>query len=97
MRTRCSCAITAWSFCGPTVLELVKQGIELEETCHQTLAANGSGFEWTWPGEEEMARKGADVSKRNRNDPLWHYYCRILERAEEQGDIRLSRRPVPFD
>ena len=84
-------------FCGPTVLELVKQGIELEETCHQTLAANGSGFEWTWPGEEEMARKGADVSKRNRNDPLWHFYCRVLERAEEQGDIRLSRRPVPFD
>ena len=45
-------------FCGASVLEMVKQGIELEETCQQSLAANGSGFAWSWPGDDEMARKG---------------------------------------
>jgi len=84
-------------FCGQTVVDLVKRGTELEETCRQTLAANGSGFAWSWPPDEEMARKGVDVTRRERGNPLWEYYCRLLERAEEQGDIRLSRRPVPLE
>lgn len=81
-------------FCGAAVGDMIKRGIELEETCRQTLAANGSGFAWRWPDEEEQARKSYDVKSRRVSDPLWDHYCRILERAEEQGDIRLSRRPV---
>lgn len=84
-------------YCGATVGDMVKRGIELEETCRQTLAANGSGFAWQWPPEEEVSRKSADVAKRRAADPLWDHYCRLLARAEEQGDIRLSRRPVPIE
>ncbi len=81
-------------FCGVTASEMVERGIRLEETCHQTLAANGSGYAWGWPDDAEMARKGTDYSGRDRRDPLWDHYCRLLERAERQGDIRLSSGPV---
>lgn len=81
-------------FCGASVIDLVKRGIELEETCRQTLAANGSGFAWSWPDDEEMTRKGADYGTRDRGDALWEYYCRVLARAEANADIRLSRAPV---
>ncbi len=81
-------------FCGVSVIDLVKRGIELEETCRQTLAANGSGFAWRWPDDAEMARKGADYGTRNRGDALWDYYCRVLARAEANADIRLSRARV---
>ncbi len=81
-------------FCGASVIDMVKRGIELEETCRQTLAANGSGFAWTWPGDEEMSRKSADYGSRNRGDALWEHYCRVLERAEANADIRLSGAPV---
>lgn len=81
-------------FTGATVIDLVKQGIELEEVCRQTLAANGSGFPWRWPDDDEWSRKGADYGRRVRGDPLWAFYCRLLARAEAQGDIRLSSAPV---
>ncbi len=81
-------------FGGASVIDMVKRGIELEETCRQTLAANGSGFAWSWPGDEEMARKSADYGSRNRGDALWEYYCRVLERAEANADVRLSSAPV---
>lgn len=83
-------------FCGGNVLEMVRRGIDLEETCRQTLTANGSGYAWSWPDEEETARKGDDVKKRGREDPLWDHYCRLLRRAEAQGDIRLSQESVPL-
>ncbi len=81
-------------FCGASVIELVKRGIELEETCRQTLAANGSGFAWSWPGDDEMARKSADYGTRDRGDALWEYYCREQARAEVNADVRLSSAPV---
>ncbi len=81
-------------FCGASVIDMVKRGIELEETCRQTLAANGSGFAWSWPDDTEMARKSADYGTRNRGDALWEYYCRMLERAEANADVRLSHAPV---
>ena len=77
-------------FDGVIVIDMVKRGIELESTCRQTLAANGSGFAWSWPGDEEMARKSADYGSRNGDDALWDHYCRVLERAEANGDVRLS-------
>lgn len=81
-------------FGGVSVIDMVKRGIELESTCRQTLAANGSGFAWSWPGDEEMARKSADYGSRNRGGALWDHYCRLLERAEANGDARLSSAPV---
>ena len=81
-------------FGGANVLDMIKLGIDLETACHQTLMANGSGYDWRWPDDAEMARKSADYAPRKRGGPLWDYYCRVLERAEANGDIRLSRAPV---
>lgn len=84
-------------FCGPTALAMVKQGIELEETCRMTLTANGSNYDWKWPGDDEWDRKNVHYSGNVRTNPLWDHYCRLVARAEEQGDIRLSRGPVATD
>lgn len=81
-------------FGGASVIDMVKCSIDLEQTCRQALAANGSGYAWSWPGDEEMARKGTDYGTRNRGGPLWEHYCRVLERAEANGDFRLSSAPV---
>lgn len=84
-------------FCGPTALTMVKEGIELEETCRMTLAANGSNYHWKWPNDDEWERKNTHYAGSVRTSPLWDHYCRLVERAEQQGDIRLSRGPIPVD
>jgi L-fuculose-phosphate aldolase len=78
-------------FCGQSRLDLLSNGIGLEEACHEALLAAGSGLTWTLPpkGERTIERRIAwSPSKREEN--LWGYYCRMLERAERAGDIRLS-------
>ncbi len=82
------------AFCGATVGEMVKTGIELEETCHQMLVANGSGLSWAWPDDAEQKRKKSTPLAVDSGSPLWSFYCRLLERAEARGDPRLSRAPV---
>ena len=77
-------------FDGVIVIDMVKRGIKLDLTRRQTLAANGSDFAWSWLSDEEMARKSADYCSRNGDDALWDHYCRVLERAEANGDVRLS-------
>lgn len=81
-------------FCAATVGALVKEGIDLETACHQALVVNGSGLSWSWPDAAEQAQKGTGHTKFTANDPCWEYYCRLLERAEAQGDPRLSMAPV---
>ena len=81
-------------FGGGSVIDMIKLGIDLETACHQTLTANGSGFAWRWPDDAEMARKSADYAPRKWGGPLWEHYCRVLERAEANGDDRLSSAPV---
>lgn len=82
------------AFAGASHIELVLTGIELEHNCRQVLAANGSGFAWESPSEEEQKRKYSDGKTRGRGSPLYDYYCRQLARAEAQGDPRLATRSV---
>lgn len=82
------------AFAGATHVDLVLTGIELEHNCHQVLTANGSGFGWEWPSEEEQRRKFSDGRNRGRGSPLYDYYCRQLARAEAQGDPRLATKSV---
>ena len=47
-----------------------------------------------WPDADEIARKfGATANAKRAGSPtaLWNYYCRVLARAEAQGDPRLSQ------
>lgn len=82
------------AFCGANAVDLVLNGIELEHNCGQVLAANGSGFDLTWPDDGETGRKSADVKSRGRGSPLYDYYCREVARAEAAGHPRLSRRSL---
>jgi L-fuculose-phosphate aldolase len=82
-------------FCGTTPSNFVQRGISMEEACLLTLTANGSGFAWRWPDEEEESRKGSASGPRSRGDALWDHLCRILARAEAVKDIRLSHSRVP--
>jgi ribulose-5-phosphate 4-epimerase/fuculose-1-phosphate aldolase len=78
-------------FCGQSRLDLLSNGIGLEEACHEALLAGGSGLTWTLPPKDERTverRIAWSPSKREEN--LWGYYCRMLERAERAGDVRLS-------
>ena len=84
-------------FAGETALDMVRTGIEMEEKCQQMLVVSGSGLDWAWPGDDEEKRKRTDVKGRGRDDALWDHYQRILARAEQAGDIRLARGPVPKD
>ena len=82
-------------FCGRGKLDLLTNGIGLEEACQEALWVTGSGLSWSVPpeGERAMGRR-ISWSGANREESLWGYYCRLLERAEDAGDVRLSRRPV---
>ena len=82
------------AFCGVDAVDLVLTGIELEHNCSQVLAANGSGYDWSWPDAAEAQRKSADVKSKGRGSPLYDYYCRGLTRAEAAGHPLLSRRSL---
>ncbi|MDP6175437.1 MAG: class II aldolase/adducin family protein [Rhodospirillales bacterium] len=81
-------------FCGASIGGLIKQGIDLETACAQTLAVSGSGLAWSWAGAAEQAQKSTGRTRFSENDPCWDHYCRILRRAEAGGDPRLSTGPV---
>jgi len=81
-------------FCGRSAVELVKNGHDLEEKCHQMLVVSGSNLDWSPPSAEEEARKISGGAAAGRLDALWAHYCRFLERSEAQGDPRLSLAPI---
>ena len=82
-------------FCGRNRVELLYNGIGLEEACHEAVIAAGSGLSWSVPpaGERKVERRSAS-SGTKRDQDLWAYYCRMVERAEQMGDIRLSKARV---
>ena len=81
-------------FCSGSVGGLIKEGTDLETACAQTLAVSGSGLNWSWADADEQSKKATGRTKFSANDPCWEHYCRILARAEAQGDPRLSTGPV---
>jgi len=83
-------------YCGTTALQLVTSGTGLEEACHEALVAAGSGLTWSEVPLAERAERFASQRTRmtGTESDLWDYYCRILERAEQAGDMRLSKAPV---
>jgi L-fuculose-phosphate aldolase len=84
-------------FAGRTIEEMVLNGIDLEHRCEQmlTVAGASAGLAFEWPTEEEIARKWGDAGKRvGGSNAQWDYFCRILTRAELQGDPRLSMKSL---
>jgi L-fuculose-phosphate aldolase len=83
-------------YCGRTRLELITTGVGLEEACQEALLANASGLTWSEVPVAERAQRVTSQKTRmsGRDTDLWDYYCRILARAEQAGDMRLSRAPV---
>jgi L-fuculose-phosphate aldolase len=85
-------------FCGKDRVEFLYNGIGLEEACHEAVVAAGSGLSWSVPpaGERKVERRSAS-SGVLRDNALWAFYCRMVERAERAGDIRLSTAHVDQD
>jgi hypothetical protein len=56
-----------------------------------TVASAALPFEW--PDAEELQRKfGSNAKRVGGSDAQWDYFCRVLARAEAQGDPRLSHK-----
>jgi L-fuculose-phosphate aldolase len=82
-------------FCGRHRVELLYSGIGLEDACHEALIASASSLTWSMPPPgERRTELRTRSSSTHRDQDLWNYYCRVLERAEQTGDPRLSRGPV---
>lgn len=80
-------------FAGRTVEEMVLTGIDLEHRCHQMLTVANANLPFEWPDEAELQRKFGSTAKRvGGSDAQWDYFCRVLARAEAQGDPRLSHK-----
>ena len=82
-------------YCGRHRYELVYIGIGLEEACHEALIASASSLSWSAaPVKERSIERRPASSGIGRDQDLWDYYCRVLDRAEQAGDPRLSKAPV---
>ena len=82
-------------FCGRQRVELLYNGIGLEEACHEALTVSASSLSWSVPAASERAKEWRSPSSGiSRDQHLWAYFCRVLERAEQAGDPRLSKAPV---
>ncbi len=80
-------------FAGRTVEEMVLAGIDMEHRCHQMLTVANADLPFEWPDAEELARKfGSNTMRVGGSNAQWDYYCRVLARAEAQGDPRLSHK-----
>jgi hypothetical protein len=82
-------------FAGHTIEEMVLNGVDIEHRCHQmlTVANASAGLAFEWPDAAELQRKFGDASKRvGGSNAQWDYFCRVLARAEAQGDPRLSHK-----
>jgi L-fuculose-phosphate aldolase len=80
-------------FAGRTIEEMVLAGIEIESRCKQMITVASADLPFEWPDAEELGRKFDSNSKRvGGPNALWDYYCRVLARAEAQGDPRLSHK-----
>lgn len=82
-------------YCGRHRFELLYMGIGVEEACQEALIASASSLSWSVPAATERAIERRPASSGiGRDQDLWAYYCRVLERAEQAGDPRLSKGPV---
>lgn len=83
-------------FCGESIEQMVRNGIELESLSHQLLVAAGSGMPYSVPSAAEAERARVSASGLGTDSGLWDYYCRVLARAERQGMPTLATEPVPI-
>jgi L-fuculose-phosphate aldolase len=82
-------------FAGATIEQMVLSGIEIEHRCKQMLTVASADLPFEWPDAEEQGRKFGSDSNSKRvggSNAQWDYYCRVLARAEAQGDPRLSHK-----
>ena len=80
-------------FAGRDIEEMVLAGIEIEHRCRQMLTVGSANLPFEWPDSDEVTRKFSSVTMRVGSPRgLWDYYCRVVARAEAQGDPRLSDR-----
>lgn len=78
-------------FCGETIARMTIIGIHLEEACREMLTISASGLDWSWPDEEEQARKHQGVGRGRIVEAFFEFFARKLSAAQEAGDPALPR------
>lgn len=76
------------AFCGRRLIDLLMNGIGIEESCREMLLAASLGVPAHSPDPSERAPRTSSSSDGGR--AVWDYYCRALARAEAAGDFRLA-------
>jgi L-fuculose-phosphate aldolase len=66
------------------------RAIFLEKACEMQLAAEGSGYEWSWIHKDDAGMPGMTLDDPRQVENFWSYYLRRLGRLE-------SGRPLPGD
>lgn len=78
-------------FCGETVAHMTIIGIHLEEACREMLTIAASGLDWSWPDDEEQARKHGSIGKGRNIEAFFEFFARKLSAAQEAGDPALPK------
>ncbi|HEX9809177.1 MAG TPA: class II aldolase/adducin family protein [Alphaproteobacteria bacterium] len=70
-------------FCGRSIAHATLIGIQLEEACREQLLIGASGLAWSWPGDEERARRFGAAGKADSLDQYFDYFSRKLAWREK--------------
>ena len=65
-------------FCGETIARALIVGVQLEEACKEQLTIQASGIPWSWPDDEERARKKGDGASTESVELYFDYFARRL-------------------
>ena len=60
----------------------VLRAIFLEKACEMQLAAEGSGYEWSWIRKDDAGVPGMMLTSPGQVENFWSFYLRRLERLE---------------
>ena len=83
------------TFCGGTVEHATLMGIFLEKACKAQLLIQSSGIRWSWPTDEDMARRTPQTFITPFLERSWDFYVRKLKYVEtahplhSQGHFKL--------
>ncbi|MDX1485847.1 MAG: class II aldolase/adducin family protein [Alphaproteobacteria bacterium] len=72
-------------FCGDTIERATIMGVRLEESCQEQLTIAASGLGWSYPDDEEDARRYRGLGSGRSIIDTFAFHQRRLEALEAQG------------
>lgn len=81
-------------FCGDSIAKATIIGIHLEEACKEQLMIMATGAPWSWPDDEELARKFGSVGQPKGVENAFKFFSRKLAAVEALGHPSFPGKPV---